>query len=223
MIIIKIGLFGDADVGKSTVAYYLQNNTVNKNKSLTIGVDFVSKEVRIDNNNFDNKQIIKYQIWDTAGQELYNSIIEKYYSVNIPIFIFDVSNIESFEHIAKWLDNFNRLTRYPPIKKYLIGNKTDLPQKVSSIEISNFCKINNLEYFENSTLHNNNIDFVFNNITEFIKNKIKDKSFDIESHHITIEERITFDGYTQLNDQVSMIRNNSFGSIQHIQKWNCCS
>ena len=81
LIKIKIGLFGDTNVGKTSI-FNVINNTSYSKTNTTIGVDFIIKNFTINNTN------IKLHIWDTAGQERYNSIIKPYYTVDIPIYIF---------------------------------------------------------------------------------------------------------------------------------------
>jgi len=162
---LKVGLFGDSDVGKSTLLHYLQTNTILEYKSMTIGVDYASKEYEWVGNNSSNKLKVKYQIWDTAGQERYNSIISKYYSVHIPIFMFDVSDKQSFINVNKWINDYDQNSRYKPIKKYCIGNKTDLQNKINEKDIEDLCYKNNMIYFENSNTIKNNINSIFNIIT----------------------------------------------------------
>ena len=162
---LKVGLFGDSDVGKSTLLYYLQTNTILEHKSTTIGVDYASKEYEHQFKNCNNKLTVKYQIWDTAGQERYNSIISKYYSVHIPIFMFDISDKNSFNNLNKWINNYNQNSRYKPIKKYCIGNKIDLENKIDEKDIEDLCYKNNMIYFENSNTIKNNINSIFNIIT----------------------------------------------------------
>lgn len=160
---LKVGLFGESNVGKTTLIYYLENNKVLYNKITTIGVDYCSKVYKRDNLN------IKLQIWDTAGQERYNSIITKYYTVHIPIFIFDVSDESSFNNISNWINNYEKHSRFLPIKKYCIGNKIDLNKIICNDKIEDLCYKNNMIYFENYTNTNkSNIHCIFERIIDDI-------------------------------------------------------
>ena len=43
-------------------------------------------------------------IWDTAGQEIYLSMIKMYYrGIAVAIVVYDVSDKQSFERIGDWL------------------------------------------------------------------------------------------------------------------------
>ena len=72
--IFKIVLLGDSGVGKSNLVFRFTKNEFNKDSKSTIGVEFATKTVQIE----DNK-LVKAQIWDTAGQERYRSIASSYY------------------------------------------------------------------------------------------------------------------------------------------------
>lgn len=73
--IFKLVLLGDSGVGKSNILPKYISKEFDKNSKATVGVEFDSKEFKIDN---DNK-IIKIQIWDTAGHERYRSIAKNFY------------------------------------------------------------------------------------------------------------------------------------------------
>ena len=48
-------------------------NKNNKNYIATVGFEFSSFNIKIDN------KVIKLQIWDTCGQEVYRSLITSFY------------------------------------------------------------------------------------------------------------------------------------------------
>jgi len=71
----KVVLVGDASVGKtSLLSKYLARKT-SKPPCPTIGVEFVTKVVKL-----RNDVPIKSQIWDTAGQEKYRAMTSAYFS-----------------------------------------------------------------------------------------------------------------------------------------------
>lgn len=59
----KLVLIGDSGVGKSNLLSRFTKNEFNLESKSTIGVEFATRSLRIDN------KVIKAQIWDTAGQE----------------------------------------------------------------------------------------------------------------------------------------------------------
>ena len=59
---------------------------MNANHDVTIGVEFAAKTLKI------NKQNIKLQIWDTAGQENFRSITRSYYRSAIgALLVYDIT------------------------------------------------------------------------------------------------------------------------------------
>lgn len=207
---VKIGLYGDSDVGKSTLITYLQTNNFKNSKDITIGVDYYTICKKI--NDID----IKFQIWDTAGQERYNSIITKYYTVNIPIFIFDISNIQSFNNLNKWVDLYHKHRRYNSIFMYCIGNKTDLVNKVNLTDINTFCNKYNMMYFNNSYINNNNINYILSDISNKIYGLYKENK--LNNSNLSIDNILSFEGYTSLGGAKSLDENNN-----NFKYSNCCS
>jgi Ras-related protein Rab-11A len=97
--IFKIVLLGDSGVGKSNLVFRFTKNEFNKDSKSTIGVEFATKTVQID----DNK-LVKAQIWDTAGQERYRSIASSYYRGAVgALLVYDVTDRNSFNHVPMWL------------------------------------------------------------------------------------------------------------------------
>lgn len=71
---VKVVLLGDTGVGKSSLVLRFVTNSFKPYSESTIGASFMSKLVMV------NGRQIKFQIWDTAGQEKYKSLARKYIS-----------------------------------------------------------------------------------------------------------------------------------------------
>ena len=100
-----------------------------------------------------NNKVIKLQIWDTCGQELYRSLITNFYrNSSLAIMVYAINSRESFENIEMWLREL-RTHSNPDAKVFLIGNKIDLEseRKVSKEEGEKFCKDNKLNGFMESS------------------------------------------------------------------------
>ena len=83
----KIVIVGDVNVGKSSLIARFVDNKFKGDYEPSIGVDFSSKSLK-----FKDK-IIKLQIWDTAGQEKYKSLIPSYIRGSNMIFIvYDITS-----------------------------------------------------------------------------------------------------------------------------------
>ena len=65
---IKVILLGDTNVGKSSVIQRFKNNTFNYNQQPTLTLEHYNLIIKI------NTFTLRMQIWDTAGQEKFDSI-----------------------------------------------------------------------------------------------------------------------------------------------------
>ena len=69
----KIIVIGDSSVGKSCLTTQAVRNNFEEFYTATIGFEFLTFNIRINNN------VLKLQIWDTCGQEVYKSLITNFY------------------------------------------------------------------------------------------------------------------------------------------------
>lgn len=83
----KIVILGDVSVGKSSLIARFVDNKFKGDYEPSIGVDFASKSIKY------KDKLIKLQIWDTAGQEKYKSLIPSYIrGANIIFVVFDLTS-----------------------------------------------------------------------------------------------------------------------------------
>ena len=70
----KVILVGDTTVGKTSILFRYVYDKFDENMSSTFGAGFKYKEVKVNDN-----EIVKLNIWDTAGQEKYDALTKMYY------------------------------------------------------------------------------------------------------------------------------------------------
>ena len=148
----KIIFCGDAGVGKTSIINSIMGQKFSPEYEPSIGVDFFSKTVRY------KGRLIKLQIWDSAGQEKFRSLIPNYIRGSSLIFlIFDVSKKISFEHLTDWIKFITNIEKGGIT--IVVGNKIDLKdnREVEQEEAEKFCKENKYEYFEVSAKDGTNI------------------------------------------------------------------
>ena len=160
--IFKLILIGNSGVGKSCILQRYMKHTFEESYKCTIGVDFLMKSIVI------NGQTVKLQLWDTAGQEKYKSMVSSYYrGANVALIVFDITNHQSFDSLPMWIENFYK--NGPEQKNIiLIGNKKDLAdlRQVTQQEAEAFSETNNMMYFETSAKEGDNIEYIFNYAAE---------------------------------------------------------
>ena len=69
----KIIVIGNSGVGKSSLSIQAARHTFAENYFATVGVEFFTFNIRI------KGKVIKLQIWDTCGQEIYRSLVTNFY------------------------------------------------------------------------------------------------------------------------------------------------
>jgi small GTP-binding protein len=75
------------------------------------------------------QQPIKYQIWDTAGQEKYHSLAPMYYrGAAAAIIVYDITKATSFNTLKNWVRELQQLGP-ENIVIAVCGNKADLESK----------------------------------------------------------------------------------------------
>ena len=85
-------------------------------------MEFSSKTVRLDDNT-----TVKLQIWDTAGQESFRSIIKSFYRKAAAVFlVYSVNNRESFRQMDAWLKEAKENSLESSVF-ILVGNQNDKP------------------------------------------------------------------------------------------------
>ena len=143
----KIIVIGDSGVGKSCLTNRATINLFEDTYTATVGFEFLSFNVKIDG------KIIKLQIWDTCGQELYRSLITNFYrNASLAIIVYAINSRDSFENIEMWLREL-RTHSNPDAKVFLIGNKVDLDNErvITKEQGETFYKTNKLNLFIESS------------------------------------------------------------------------
>ena len=139
----KIIVIGDSGVGKSCLTTKAVKNSFEEYYQATVVFEFLTFNLKL------NDCIIKLQIWDTCGQEIYRSLISNFYrNSSLAIMLYAIDNLESFEHTNSWLTELKNQAN-PEVRIFLVGNKADLEdnRKVSKEAAEKYKIDNNLDLF----------------------------------------------------------------------------
>jgi Ras-related protein Rab-6A len=155
----KIIFIGDVSVGKTSIINVLMGQKFNNEYEASIGVDFFSKTIKY------KGKTIKLQIWDSAGQEKFRSLIPNYIRGSSLVFIvYDITNRKSFENLQSWIDFVNNIENSNIV---ILANKIDLEnqRQVQTEEGQKFCTEKNYDFFEVSAKEVNNLNnMLFNSV-----------------------------------------------------------
>ena len=139
----KIIVIGNSGVGKSCLALKATKNIFEEQFMSTVGFEFFAFNLKI------NDKIIKLQIWDTCGQEVYRSLISNFYrSSSMAIIVYAIDNQESFDDLDSWVKQLKTHSG-PNVKIFIIGNKNDLEDRrvISKEKGEEFVKNNGFHKF----------------------------------------------------------------------------
>ena len=173
----KIITLGDSSVGKTSIINRFINGEFRPDSMPTLGIKHSFKILEL--GHLNNKKKLKLSVIDTGGQEKYKALSISYFRyADVVLFIFNLNEPFSFENIQNWIDNFNENNNKSKkvIKKYLIGNKSDLEQKVEQNLIDEFAKKNIIPYKATSAKTNSQINELFQMIGEELYEEIDKKS-----------------------------------------------
>ena len=135
---VKAVLLGETAVGKTCIIARFINNTFENNIMSTTGASYAGKTMAFEE--FGGK-CIKFEIWDTAGQEKYRALTKIFYKdAGVAILVYDITRKESFDELKDYW--YNQIKECAP-KNIVIGiaaNKCDLydNEQVSEDEARNF-------------------------------------------------------------------------------------
>ena len=122
---IKVVFLGDSGVGKTCMIHWFAHGKFNDSSNPTLGAMFISKVADFP----DYNSSIKFQVWDTAGQEKYRSLAAMYYQdAAAAVLVYNITNKESFSGITYWM---KELKNHAPdnIKIFIAANKSDLVEQ----------------------------------------------------------------------------------------------
>lgn len=114
-----------------------------------------------------NKRV-KLQIWDTAGQEKFQTITQSYYhNADAAAVVYDVTNRDTFDSASKWYEDVMQLSS-PECCKVLIGNKCDLESKrqVTTDEGRELADLLQIPFLETSAMEADNVVEMFQTMAE---------------------------------------------------------
>ena len=136
---IKVVLLGEAGVGKTCIIKQFIEKKFEQNTDSSLSAQFVSKTIEY----VDFAKTLKFDIWDTVGQERFRSIAKIFYKdAHVVILVYDITSKKSFNALnAFWIGEIKNNCNGTPLFA-IIGNKNDLymKQEVDPLDAKDLAK-----------------------------------------------------------------------------------
>ncbi|EDW45770.1 ras-related protein RIC1 [Drosophila sechellia] len=164
----KILVLGDCGVGKSCLLMRFSDDRFTEKYVCTVGIDFRVRSVEV------TGRMVMLQIWDTAGDERFKSLLPSYYRGATGILlVYDITSSKSFRSIDGWLEEIHRMCP-ESVNVLLVGNKCDdLDNRQVRLEQGfNYANLRAIGFHEVSAKSGANVNDVFNTLSVGIYNRL---------------------------------------------------
>ena len=160
---IKVVLVGESGVGKTSIISQFTTHNFDPHRETSLSAQFITKIVEF----ADIGKSIKFDIWDTVGQEKYRALAEIFYrDAKVIVFVYDITTDFSFQELKKyWYEETKSKSTGKPILT-LVANKIDLynDQQVSNNDGMAFAQEIGAIFQTTSALSDQGISTLFENI-----------------------------------------------------------
>eukprot|EP00178_Gracilaria_changii_P027639 TRINITY_DN8980_c0_g1_i1.p1 TRINITY_DN8980_c0_g1~~TRINITY_DN8980_c0_g1_i1.p1 ORF type:complete len:244 (+),score=50.21 TRINITY_DN8980_c0_g1_i1:70-801(+) len=150
----KLILVGDGGTGKTTFVKRHLTGEFEKKYVATLGVEVHPLVFHT------NRGAIRFNVWDTAGQEKFGGLRDGYYiQGQAAIIMFDVTSRTTYKSVGNWHKDLVRVCDNIPI--VLAGNKVDVKDRKVKPKMITFHRKKNLQYYDISAKSNYNFEKPF--------------------------------------------------------------
>ncbi len=121
-------LVGEGGVGKTSITIRYTENRFDEEMKMTIGVNFASKKMTIDDTN------VTLMLWDLGGQPRFREVISDYFrGARIAIAVYDATRTFSLQRLSDWLGRVKE--NAPECQIIFVGNKIDDRENGSGVSL----------------------------------------------------------------------------------------
>jgi small GTP-binding protein len=214
---VKVVLLGESAVGKTSIISQYTTKKFNAREQTSVSAQFTSKI--IDFPEFEKS--IKFDIWDTVGQEKYRSLTKIFYrDAKVIVFVYDITKEFSFNAIKEyWHQEALNTAEETPLFA-LVANKSDLyvDQKVNNKDGKELAEKMNAIFQTTSAF----LDTGINNLFENIGKKIIMPDYDYRNSDNSAQKDFSKKRQQEKKEKKIKLENKS--SIENINgtKKPCC-
>lgn len=175
LIPIKTVLIGESNVGKTSIISSFSRGVFNEHEKVTTGATFSTKKVFYDK----YEKCVKFEIWDTCGQEKYRSLTHLFYKdAIVAILVYDITSRKSYEEVTNFWYYEIKEKGAKNVIIVLCGNKSDLfeQETVTGEEARKWALVRQIPFFETSAKNSTGIGEMYFEIGKQYLNTIYDFS-----------------------------------------------
>jgi small GTP-binding protein len=165
----RIIFIGDSGVGKTSIIHRLRTGNFLGACAATVGTGVTPFSAPTE---LGPKM---FQLWDTAGQEVYRKIIPLYFhGADTAVVVFALSDPASYANLDGWVDELYANTD-PGTTTLVVGNKSDLGHRVSEADVRRWGSERNFQVLFCSALSGEGIDGLKHQIIDLYVRKMTGK------------------------------------------------
>ena len=156
----KVAIIGDPRVGKTCLINQLIKNYFNNTYQTTLGIDYNTYDAKL------KEYTVQFHIMDFTGFSVFRDLIySQIKEVNFIIYVYDVTNQESFASIKLWKDSFKDYLKGKNVIEVIVANKVDLEKKIAVDENTGkqFAETNKIKFHQTSAVILSFISFAYLN------------------------------------------------------------
>ncbi|NVM02017.1 MAG: GTP-binding protein [Candidatus Helarchaeota archaeon] len=168
----KIVVIGDGRVGKTTTLLRYVDNAFQETYLPTIGVNVSNKDISLAR--ATKKVRVRLNFYDIAGQEKFKLMRRVFYEgLNGAVIMFDITSIESFQHLDNWIKDVSEAFSPKKVKGIIVGNKIDLESQriIKKEDAEAIAKKFGLDYIEVSAKSGEKINEAFTLLAKIVMKK----------------------------------------------------
>ena len=128
-VVLKIITAGDGGVGKTTLLHRYVGGVFLESTQMTLGVEFLVKELEIQHHVNGENQAAVLQLWDFGGQAQFRHLLGKYaIGAKGAVLMFDLTRLITLDKIDQWVQICRKYDKNLPI--IFLGSKSDLDEDI---------------------------------------------------------------------------------------------
>ncbi|OHT05433.1 small GTP-binding protein [Tritrichomonas foetus] len=159
----KIVLLGDSNVGKTSIINRALTGAYDQHISPTLGANYSTKICKTENSD------IRLQIWDTAGEEKYRSLVPMFFrGAEAAILVYSIDDRKTFDDLHLFVKILDENSS--DISKIVVGNKSDLSEnrEIEIEEGGKYADSIGASFIESSAKYGDNVDTIFETLSHEI-------------------------------------------------------